>query len=300
MRAAVVLEAEGLRRIEIVQLLPEIQTLARLDPPPREARRLGWVSDDELVLWQPADLLSPPASASVDPASPGAVETIWRSPNAGEPRGFDRSVEPLQATERNDVGEARWQGRSFDIERALDPRSGLGTETLRIASADGARALPLPGEPCGPRGQYGRPHFRIDGSGGRGLDLRFQNGGCRAVAIDFATGAARPLDTAGARPGACRESRRVPLSRLRAALSDYVSALETTLEAAGGNPRAAFSLHIDPGGATRLQARDYMGGLLRLPLSPFPIQTPLRRIDVTGVAGAAAPAAPAKDLLEPL
>lgn len=301
-RVAIALETAGRRHIEIVALEPEIETLARLAPPPRESRRLGWVSEEELVLWEPGDLRAPPASPSVDAERDGSTQTIWRGPRAAARASAVSTAVPHGATDRNDAGEARWQGRSFRIRRALDPATGFAAETLRIDSADaGTRIVDLPGEACGPSGQYGRPHFRIDASGARGLDLRLLEGGCRAVAVEFATGTVQVLDSATSQPAVCRDARRVPLSRLRAAMADYVEALESTLEAAGGDPRATFSLNIDPEGRTELQARDYMGGILRLPLAPFPMRTPIRRIDVTGVAGAAAPpASPAKHLLEPL
>jgi len=299
-RAAIALDTAGLHQVEIVALGPEVQTLDRVDPPPREARRLGWVSEEELVFWEPGEL-APPASASLDASRDTSSQTIWRGPKAAA-TDADPGALPMQASVRNDAGEARWRGRSFEIQRSVDPDSGLARETLRVASADvGTRVLALPGEACGPSGQYGRPHFRIDRSGRRGLDLRFLDGGCRAVAIDLDTGAVARLDSASSRPAVCRESRRVPLSRLRAAVGDYVKDVESALEAAGGDPRATFSLNIDPQGRTEVQARDYMGGMLRIPLEPFPLRTPIRRIDVTGVAGAASPpAAPAKHLLEPL
>ena len=242
-------------------------------------------------------------SASPSGASPPAhsLRTLWRSA-AMPPHAREGGRLSLLSGELVDADAVRWQGRSFEIVRSLDSQSGFGVDTLRITTADaGPVSLALPGEACGPRGQYGRPHFRIDAAGGRGLDLRYVDGGCRALAIDFASGAWQRLDSAQDPVGTCREMRRVPLTRMRSALSDYVDELEAALSAADGDPRGAYSLRIDPNGRTLLWGRDYMGGALRIAVGDFPLRTPLRRIDVTTVAGAASvPAAPAMDLLEPL
>jgi hypothetical protein len=296
-RAAITLETEAGRRVEVLQLVPETRRLALLHPPQSDSRRLGWRSATELVLWEPGALLGPTSESS----STHSLRTLWRSDTA-PPGGPRPDALPLQPGDLVDAGAARWGGRSFEILRSVDRGTGFGVETLRVTAADADPVShALPGEACGPRGQYGRPHFRIDAAGARGLDLRHVDGGCHAVAIDFASGAWRRLDSAQERAGDCREMRRVPLSHLRSALGDYVGELETALLAADGDPRGAYSIHIEPSGQTRLSGRDYMGSALRLEVPPFPLRTPLRRIDVTGVAGAASPpAAPAKELLQPL
>jgi hypothetical protein len=131
--------------------------------------------------------------------------------------------------------------------------------------------------------------------------VRCVEGGCRAVSLDFGAGAWRRLDSAPGPALECRELRRVPLTHLRSALGGYVARLEEALLAAHGDPRGAHSLHIEADGRTRLTGRDYMGRFLRLELPDFPLRTPLRRIDVTSVSGAAAvPAAHSAERIEPL
>ena len=299
--AGVVVEGPAGRQIEIVTLIPEIRTLTRVQPPADDSRRLGWVSANELVLWEPGSALAPPASASEGASDQHSLRTIWRNP-AAPPSPREAGRLPLQPSDFNDSREVRWGGRSFAIVRSLDPETGLGIDTLRISSgAADPVSWRLPGEACGPRGQYGRPHFRIDGAGRRGLDLRYVEGGCHALSIDFSSGDWRRLDSAKGQAALCREARRVPRSHLRSALGDYVAELDTILTTAEADPQGAYSLQIAPNGRTVLSSRDFMGGALRLDVSSFPLRTPLRRIDVSAVAGAASvPAAPAKDLLEPL
>jgi hypothetical protein len=257
-RAAIALDTAAGRQIQVVQLAPETRSLAQLTPPPSDTRRLGWVSADELVLWEPG------LAASGAGAVERSLRTLWLRGGGGVRKA--RRL-PQQPGELVDARSARWGGRSFEIRRSIDPGTGLGVDTLVIAAAAAdPRSHRLPGEACGPRGQYGRPHFRIEASGRRGLDLRHVDGGCHAVAIDFASGAWERIDS-GPDAAACRELRRVPLTHLRTALCDYVGELERLLAGAEGDPRGSYSLHIEP----------------------------------DGLAGAASPpAAPAKDLLEPL
>ena len=81
----------------------------------------------------------------------------------------------------------------------------------------------------------------------------------------------------------------------------YVRDLEETLAASGGDPRSAYQLRIAPDGRTTLVARDYLGAPLKLVVAPFPIETPLSRIDVTAVANTGGgPASPRAQVLEPL
>lgn len=297
-RVAVALDTAEGQHVEVLRLVPEPGRLALLRLPERDRRRLGWVSDDELVLWEPGAVLAPTAAPSGS-SFEHSQRTLWRSPSASA--GTRRSAR-REPGDLADVDIARWQGRSFQVLRSLDATTGFGIDRLRI---DAAGRDPvdhrLPGEACGPRGQYGRPHFRIDASGGRGLDLRFVEGGCHAVSVDFGSGAWRRLDSVPRPASECREQRRVPLAHLRSAVGDYVSVLEQTLLAADGDPEDAYSIEIGADGHTRLSGRDYMGGYLRLEVPDFPLRTPLHRIVVTTVAGAASiPAAPATDLLEPL
>jgi hypothetical protein len=266
--AAVALESSEGRRVEVLRLGSDPEPVARVHPPAGDRRRLGWVSARELVLWEPGARLAA-SGAPVD----ASQRLLWTGSATGSAPGEWRRVpgDPV------DVGMARWQGRAFEIRRALDETTGLGVDTLRISAAGrDPVSHRLPGEACGPRGQYGRPQLRIDASGQRGLDLRFVEGGCHAVSVDFASGDWRRLDSAPRAAPGCRELRRVPLGHLRSALGDYVESLEEVL------------------------SRDYMGRYLRLEVPDFPLRTPLRRIDVTSVSGAASPAGPVPGLLEPL
>lgn len=294
-RVAIAVQTAGGRRVAVLRLQPRPGRVAVLVPPPDDGRRLGWVSDEELVLWEPGGSLAPPAAPSASSVELSR-RTLWRRPGASASIEVDRHPRDLV-----DTGSARWQGRSFVQRRELDPASGFGIDLL-LVSAPGRSTLEhrLPGEACGPHGQYGKPQLRVDASGARGLDLRFVEGGCHAISFDLESGRWQRLDPAGG-PSECREFRRVPLGHLRRALGDYVAKLERALLDAEGDPADAWSLHIDPEGHTRLTGRDYMGGYVQLDVPDFPLATPLRRIDVTTVAGAASPpAAPATGVLEPL
>jgi hypothetical protein len=289
---AVALEVSHGRSIEVISLAPQPRRLARVrgeEPNPSPALRLAWSSDRDLVLWDPAR----PSADSM-----GSTRRLWSDPSAA--RAANQAADegarlrPLDLSDLNDEGDARWQGRSFHVERRLDPASGLAAEALRITHPDGrTKTLALPGEACGPRGQYGRPHFRISADGGRGLDLRWIEGGCRAVSIDLESGRWQALSSNRA-GGTCREGRRVPLPQLRRAVRGYLGEIEDALVAAKADPSQAYRLEVAPERATRVLARDYLGAPIALVLPAFPIDTPLRRIDVTSAsgAGAASPAAP--------
>ena len=81
--------------------------------------------------------------------------------------------------------------------------------------------------------------------------------------------------------------------------------LRQALENAGADPSTAYSLEIDQAGSTRALARDFSGKPVTLDGPAFPLETPLRRIDVTNVAtsrreGQRATPTPLIEVLEPL
>jgi hypothetical protein len=162
--------------------------------------------------------------------------------------------------------------------------SGLPRDALNVTLPDGGeRHLELPGEACG-GARFGRPQARIDASGRAGLDLRFVGGGCHALRIDLEDGSFSRLDRAQA-PALCRSRRNVPPGTLAAALRGWTVELRQALERAGADPEAAHTLEIGRGGAIRALARDYAGAPVAVAGPAFPIQTPLKRIDVTQVSG---------------
>ncbi len=184
---------------------------------------------------------------------------------------------------RNDASDHRWMGRSFTSIHDLDPETGLPRERLRISEAGRPDwTLDLPGESCRPAGDPGGPHHRLSRDGTRGLDLRFVDGGCHAVAIDLASGAWERLDV-GPTEAQCRSSRRVPASHFATALRGYLEQIETRLAAAGLDPAAAFTLELDAERPPRIRVTDPRGRSLRLEVPPFPLATPLRRIEVSVV-----------------
>jgi hypothetical protein len=271
-------------------------------------QRLAWAGDEELVLWQPSTEAERALSPSIFAATPARV--VWRA--AALPAALDRGAagktartsprRPLEPADLDDETDARWQGRSFELERSLHPVSGLPRDGLSVGLPDGGRrAFELPGEACG-GARFGRPQHRIEASGRAGLDLRFVGGGCHAVRVDLEDGSVSRLDRAQA-PAVCRSRRHVPPGTLAAALRGWTLELRQALERAGADPEAAHTLEIGTGGATRALARDFAGAPVAVVGPAFPIQTPLRRIDVTQVAGREpAPAArpPANAGLAPL
>jgi hypothetical protein len=100
---------------------------------------------------------------------------------------------------------------------------------------------------------------------------------------DLESGNWARIDAAGA-PAVCRAQRRIPPAHLAVALRGWTRELEATLETAGADPDAAYALRISPSGETQAMARDFAGDPLIVNGPPFPIATPLRRIDVTNVA----------------
>jgi hypothetical protein len=282
------------RVVEVADRGPRASELAgrELQTPPR---RLAWTSPTELVLWEPASeadrIVSPSIFAS------RRFEVVWTAPGAPLPPpaapafggGTAASAAPLDPGDLNDEGDALWLGRSFALVRSPDPETGLAIDRLRIAQRDGTRyQIELPGEACGPVGRFGRPHYRMAAGGEVGVDLRFVEGGCHAVAIDLATGNWSKLDGA-AEPAVCRDQRRIPAVHLGIALRGYSRELEAALAAAGADPAAAYALEIGLNGAVRVEARDFAGQPRILRGPRFPVATPLRRIDVSVVGTASRP-----------
>ena len=286
---------------------PEVQILdlnAGADPRPRSVaretidppRRLAWSGPEELILWQPAraaDRATFPSLFSKDqfqvvwasiPSLPAALaELDDRPPNATAVGARRR---PILPGDLSDEADRRWHGRSFVVERALDPETAGVRERLRVTREDGRRySIDLPGERCGSGGRFGRPQYRISADGRTGLDLRYVDNGCHAVRIDLETGDWDRIDASDS-PGMCRGQRRIPPGALATALRGWTRDLESALDAAGADRGAAYSLRIEPNGKTQVRARAYDGSPVDLEFQTFPVATPLRRIDVTNVAPA--------------
>jgi hypothetical protein len=211
---------------------------------------------------------------------------------------------PLDPADLRDEADTRWQGRSFTLLRELDPLAGLPRDSIRVTDLGGSRhTVELPGEACG-GARFGRPHYRIDASTRAGLDLRFVDGGCHLVRINLEDGSWTQID-GDPRPAICRSRRRVPPAQLSAALRGWTRDLRQALERAGADPSIAYGLEIDKAGSTRALARDFSGKPVTLDGPAFPLETPLRRIDVTNVApsrrgGPRATQTPPTEVLEPL
>ncbi|HXK22226.1 MAG TPA: hypothetical protein VMS55_06060 [Myxococcota bacterium] len=251
----------------------------------RASRRLAWTARGELLLWEPAGELDRALSASRLSSQGSGTEVVWRkgepAPPASPPE--DARALPLEPTDLRDEGDARWLGRTFQLTRALDPDSGLPRESLRVATGPReSHAIELPGEACGPPGEFGQPQLRIAADTRTALDLRDTGDGCGVVAIDLETGAWSRID--GARGSRCNVERRLPMGQLRTALRGYLTDVEEAIEQAGGDPTAAFSLRIDEDGATTAGSQTYTGERVRVAVPRFPVRTPLRRIEV-GVLG---------------
>ena len=253
-------------------------------------RRLAWNGAGELVLFRPASRAQRVLSASV--FAPGRSEVVW-STTPSFPASIDRNVplssgrddpqRPLEPADLSDEAETLWLGRSFAVEQSADPSTGLSADRLVVTREDGGRyEIALPGEACGePR--YGLPQYRIGAGGRLSVDLRFVEGGCHALAIDLESGRIARLDrsTEGA---TCRTQRSIPPAQLQTALRGWSRELDAVLANAGADTGASYAIHIAKDGATRVQARDFAGAPLEVDAAPFPITTPLRRIDVTHVA----------------
>jgi hypothetical protein len=253
--------------------------------------RLAWTSDRELVLWEPATqarrLMSGSSFASE------RFEVVWTAP-ADERASAAPDIDlygpsrVLDPTDLNDEGDARWLGRSFRVERQVEPVSGLPQDRLRVTRPDGsAYVLELPGEACGPRGRFGRPHYRIAADGRSGVDLRFVDGGCHALRIDLERGTWVKLDS-GTAEARCRQVRSVPAQHMHTALRGYMRDVSEALEAGRADPGMAFALHIGDRGETVAVTRDLKGAKHTVPVPAFPLKTPLTRIEVTVAGGRAA------------
>jgi hypothetical protein len=227
--------------------------------------------------------------------APGRAEVIWTGSRA-LPAALDRAMSassgrtgprrPLDPADLSDEAEIRWFGRSFALERRLDPETGLSRDRLRVTHEDGSHhEIDLPGESCGPRARFGRPHYRIVAGGRLGLDLRWVDGGCHALRIDFETGGWARLDRGDA-PSVCRAQRRVAPGQLATALRGWTRELHSAMDRAGADSSAAYILRIAADGSTQVRARDFIGEPVTLKAPRFPVTTPLRRVDVTNVAPA--------------
>ena len=207
LRAAYVALSER-PEVHIVELAPDGSLASELvaqdeSSPPR---RLAWTSAGDLVLWEP----SADTHRSVSPSIFGSdrFEVVWKpaqrrvQPPAAPSFRAQRvktdsrpQHSPLDPSDLNDEADTRWLGRSFSLNRRLDPATGLAKDLLAVVREDGSRyEVSLPGEACGPHGRFGRPQYRITAAENAGVDLRFVDGACRAVLIDLETGAWAQLD----------------------------------------------------------------------------------------------------------
>lgn len=291
-RAAFVAAQPTGPRIELVELGAEgprpPKVVAELED--AEGRRLAWNGAGDLVVWHPASRAQRVISSAV--FAPERSQVVWsRSPSL--PAAIDRSAplsagqqdprRPLEPADLSDEAETLWLGRSFVLEPGIDPRSGLAADRLVVTREDASRyAVDLPGESCG-GARYGRPQYRIGAAGRLALDLRFVEGGCHAVAIDLESGRWSRLDRSS-QPASCRAQRNIPPAELQTALRGWSRELDSALEAAGADRGTSYAIRIGPDGATRVQARDFAGASVELTGPRFPLETPLRRIDVTHVA----------------
>jgi len=267
-------------------------------------RRLIWTRAGDLVLFEPAG----DSHLSVSPSAFGSdsFEVVFRAmdrrmPPARPDFGAKQIVKdsrpkhtPIDPADLNDEDDTRWHGRTFAIQRALDPETGLSSETLEVTLKDGTRYdIQLPGEACGTTGRFGRPQYRIIEDGGTAVDLRFVEGGCHAISIDLASGDWRRIDGAGGAPS-CNRTRNIPASHLNTALRSYSREVQAARIASGADPAASYALLIDPDGSTRVETRSHIGEAVSVDVPNFPIHTPLRRINVSLIGGVqTAPTAPA-------
>ena len=248
----------------------------------RASRRLAWTARGELMLWEPASDLDRMLSSS--PLGSRGADVVWRPAGvAAPPASLAEGALPLEPSDLRDEGDARRLGRTFQVTRTLDPESGLPREILRISRGPrDSREIELPGEPCGPHGDFGQPQLRIAADTRTALDLRYAGDGCGVVAIDLETGKWKRLDTA--RGSICAAERGVPMNHLRTAMRGYATEVEEALEKAGADPTEAYALRIAPDGSTTAAAQGHTGSPLRVAVPRFPLRTPLRRIEV-GVIG---------------
>lgn len=294
-RAAVAVAGPTGREIRVLEHTGEgfgpPQLVASDDP--EASRRLAWLGPEALALWGEASAAERAAGAGVFSEDP--VEVVWRSgpalpaaPAPGPDAG-DRAEIPLEPADLYDEADALWLGRSFALRSRLDPATGLAADRLLVTREDGtAYAIDLPGETCGPRGRFGRPHYRIAADARTALDLRFVSGGCHAVAIDLESGAWSVLDRTS-RAASCREERAIPATQLGVGLRSYARDVASAVEQAGGDPDAAYVLRVDAYGTARVETRAFDGSAVTAAVPDFPLATPLRRIDVS-VVGEVMPA----------
>jgi hypothetical protein len=286
----------------------EVVSVAGGDEETRVVARTG-ARPGQQLRWQAAGLLtlvtpkrSPAVGTNLDADEAVlAGPVVWRAPDLG---GFPAAPAPLAEGELdpppavNDEASTRFQGRSFELLQTLEAETGLPRDQLRVSEPTGElRLLDLPGEACRMGGRFGRPHYRLSGDGRSGLDLRFIDDGCRAVAIDLETGSWRVLGNAG-EPAQCARSRRMPRSQLQLALRGYLGELDQRLEAAGLDPASAYTLRLGTGRSgplagqsrlsagrdTTIEARDARGAQRVLAGPPFPVATPLERLEISVVA----------------
>jgi hypothetical protein len=235
------------------------------------ARMLAWTASGELALRDGAD----------------GLENIWTP--LDHPIAFPASQAPasegpvlaFEPADHFDEATTRWMGRAFVTLRELDAATGLPRDLLRVTGpGHTSRTLTLPGEACTRDGRFGQPHYRVSDDGRFGFDVRFLGGGCRAVSIELETGLWKRLDDSLA-TATCRKTRRIPASHLKTALRGYLQEIDAVLTRSGLDPASAFSLRIADSGETRIEILDPLGARRVLPVSDFPIATPLRRIDVS-------------------
>jgi hypothetical protein len=292
-RVAFLVAGEGESEVHMVDLRAgqamSVQVVAREKR--SRPRRLVWTSPGDLVLWEPTEDAYPPGSASA--FSTGRFEPIWsasgpasQAPADAQPlRSNDAASPGLEPENLSDESDARWRGRSFVLQRSPNPNTGLPQDSLRVYRADATNyTVSLPGEPCGPPGRFGRPQYRIAADSRTSLDLRFVDGGCHVIRTDLENGEWSALDATD-RLGVCRSARRIQASEFKTALRGYVGELEAAIFEAGADPAAAYALRIEPSGKVQLDTRDFSGGPVTLAAPAFPVDTPLRRIEVSVLGG---------------
>jgi hypothetical protein len=264
----------SVQRVELGEGAPKPVAVANAGSGSAQAR-LVWLSASELALVEPDAI---PERALVRKNAPARVTRLGISaPAAPAPTASSELVE------LGDESDAFWGERSFALARTIDPTTGLAADELTVTLADGARTrFLLPGEACGTAGRFGQPQYRMSADGRSGVDLRYVGGGCHAVRIDFASGAWKKLDTAGAR-ASCETARRVPAANLSVALRGYMREVESALAEGGADPAAAYALEIADDGDTIALARDFAGEKRNVRVPSFPLDTPLRRIDVSTI-----------------
>ncbi len=287
-RAALLVRDGAELEVQLVALAPApapAEVLLRASAEPR--RRLAWSPAGELFLIDADDSLEALASGALSDARETTRQRLWQPPGlpAAPAPWAGAWVSGAGDVTRNDEASTRFGGRAFEMLHDLDPQTGLARDQLRVSEPTGeVRLLDLPGEACRQSGRFGRPHYRLGHDGRWGLDLRFVEGRCQAVAIDLASGGWRGLQAGSGGEPVCARSRRLPRAQLGLALRGYVVELENRLSESGLDPFAAFSLELGAGGRTVIRAVDAAGVARRLAAPAFPITTPLERIEVSVVA----------------